>query len=129
MKTKKLFSRVLTVLMAAMVLMVAAGRSWPMAETILPAEQSESVSLASQAETGQDQAPLGKDAVLRTLHLNAVITPSLSYDFLQYFYIIPSPIWRVLEGFVYQSTLAPSVAVLYSTFSRIFGVSIVTNAP
>ncbi|WP_025765058.1 hypothetical protein [Dyadobacter tibetensis] len=130
MKTKKLINQAITILMSAMVLMVAAGRSWPVTEPgIVSGSYTSSLVAHTDKASSEDALPSGTDVVVRALSLNAVITPSLSFDFLQYLHLLPTQLWQMLGSIAYLLAPEQGADPIRNTFCRIFGVSIVTNAP
>lgn len=128
MQTRRFINQTFTLLMAAMLLMVAGVKSWSDA----PEKAVYKVGQTALGHTTQDDAPNapeGNQAKVSSLSLNAVITPALSYDFFQDFYFLPSPVWSLDQKVTIVETAYTEVTQLLSYFNRIFGRYIVTNAP
>ncbi|GGN08881.1 hypothetical protein GCM10010967_50820 [Dyadobacter beijingensis] len=117
-------------MLAIMLLMVAGARSWSdHAENgSFKSVKTEAISkgLSKHADAPSRQ---GDQPEVSALSLNAVITPAISFDFYQYLYFLPQPVWHfVARKFVARTAFVEPV-FLVSHFQRIFGRFIVTNAP
>ncbi|WP_353722876.1 hypothetical protein [Dyadobacter sp. 676] len=127
MKTIRVINQAISLMLAVMLLMAAGARSWSDhaergghhdAKT-----EAGSKSLDQKADNRADQPEVG------ALTLNAVITPAISFDFYQYFYFLPQPVWHfVARKLVVRAAFSEPV-FLVSCFQRVFGRFIVTNAP
>lgn len=109
-----------------MLLMVAGVRSWDAEQTFFQADKTV---LADIAGDDAAKTPVGDQAMVSSLSLNAVITPAISFDFYQYFYFLPSAIWSFEPKEVVSEVAYAETTYLLSCFNRIFGRYIVTNAP
>lgn len=128
MQTRRFINQTFTLLMAAMLLMVAGVKSWSDA----PEKAFYEVGQTALGNTSQDdasKAPDGNQATVSSLSLNAVITPALSYDFFQDFYFLQSPVWSLEQKVIIVEAAYTETTQLLSYFNRIFGRYIVTNAP
>ncbi|REA58677.1 hypothetical protein DSL64_20150 [Dyadobacter luteus] len=116
--------------MATMLLMVAGVRSWDAEQTFF---KTGKIALSDIAGDDATKAPVGDpvgdQAMVSSLSLNAVITPAISFDFYQYFYFLPSAIWSFEPKEVVSEVAYAETTYLLSCFNRIFGRYIVTNAP
>lgn len=130
MKTVRVINQAVSLMLAIMLLMVAGARSWSDGADrgAFQGAKAEAVAkdLAKKTNTpsGQSEQP-----EVSTLSLNAVITPAISFDFFQYLYFLPQPVWH----FVARKLVVPAAfnqpVYLVSYFQRVFGRLIVTNAP
>ena len=105
--------------------MVAGGNSWSVDKI---SSQNLEILKSKKAKQGAN-LPENSDAKINPLALDAVITPSASFDFYQYANLFPEPVWLLIAQFtdIWISTDLP--IHLVSVFFRIFGSDIVTNAP
>jgi hypothetical protein len=124
-KKRNIISQTVTLLLAAMLLMVAGAKTWS-----LHCDSSGKF-LTSKALSDSDNAePSDQDqAQVASLALDAVVTPAISFDFAQFFYFLPPAVWQFIAaelsvGFSLEEPFFP-----VSGFARIFGTYIVTNAP
>ncbi len=111
--------------MASMLIMVAAGNSWSVDRFSSP--KSELLKLKS--DHSETKLPESSDAKISPLALDAVITPSASFDFYQYTNLFPEPVWLLILQFSTVLIGNDLPIHLVSVFFRIFGSDIVTNAP
>jgi hypothetical protein len=129
-KTKSFFNQTITLLLAAMLLMVAGVKSSSLhkdATRKLPAvAKSIFHGLGQDADSGTTDT---EQATVSSLALDAVITPALSFDFSQYFYFLPPAVWHFIQREVVTEVSFPEPSFLVSGFCRIFGSYVVTNAP
>ena len=117
-------------MLAVMLLTVAGARSWSdqtdqgafkgvKTETI-----AKDLAKKADAQPGQSEQP-----EVSALSLNAVITPAISFDFYQYLYFLPQPVWHFVAKKLVVRTAFSEPVYLVSHFQRVFGRFIVTNAP
>lgn len=130
MQTRTFINQTITLLMAAMLLMVAGVKSWSVNnEAVQKSSLSKTKAPHDISKQDQSKAPEGNQAMLSSLSLDAVITPSISFDFYQDFYFIPQQAWNFIQQEVVAEIASREPAYLFSCFCRIFGNYIVTNAP
>lgn len=117
-------------MLAVMLLMVAGARSWSEHADGGAGHGTKTEALAKDltkkggAQSGQSEQP-----EVSALSLNAVITPAISFDFYQYLYFLPQPVWHFVARKLVVRTAFSEPIFLVSYFQRIFGRFIVTNAP
>ena len=130
MKSRSFINQTITLLMAAMLLMVAGVRSWSVDN-----DQEHKFSGSSRSavhdfpQNDDSNSADGNQATVSSLSLDAVITPAISFDFFQYFYFVPQPVWSFIQEEAVFEFAFSEPAYLFSCFNRIFGRYIVTNAP
>ena len=117
-------------MLAVMLLTVAGARSWS-DQTVTGAFKSakteavtKDLAKKADAQPGQSEQP-----EVSALSLNAVITPAISFDFYQYLYFLPQPVWHFVAKKLVVRTAYSEPVFLVSHFQRVFGRFIVTNAP
>ena len=125
MRTKSFINQALTVIMATMLLMVAGGNLCSVDK--FTAQNVEI--LKPTQEQSKNSLPEKSDAKISPVALDAVITPASSFDFNQYAYLFPEPVWHVLTDTIQVKVYAELPIYLVTVFFRIFGCEIVTNAP
>ena len=117
-------------MLAVMLLTVAGMRSWSDHATPerLHGAQKETLAkdFSKKADTTSDH---GAQPEVSALTLNAVITPAISFDFYQFLYFLPQPVWHFVAREQVVRTAFSGPVFLVSYFQRIFGRFIVTNAP
>ena len=126
MKTKRIINQTITLLLAAMLLMVAGVKSWSVQNDSakkLPAI-AKSLIHGEQSSTADDN-----QAKVTSLSLDAVITPAISFDFSHYFYFLPQAVWHFVCQESIVSFFFEEPYFLVTGFARIFGTYVVTNAP
>lgn len=122
MKNRNFLNQAITLLMATMLILVGGARSW--------SEHKEVYKVTKEIQQdADDSTPKGTQATISTLSLNAVITPAVSFDFFQSFYLLPAPVWSFVLKSTFVRTTYTETAYLFTCFSRIFARYIVTNAP
>ena len=116
--------------MAAMLLMVAGVKSWSESNDKLQ-KFSVNDKSAFQEVSKKDHSKKteGNQAKVSSLSLDAVITPSISFDFYQDFYFLPQQVWNFTQQESVTEIAFREPVYLFSCFCRIFGNYIVTNAP
>ena len=116
--------------MAAMLLMVAGVKSWSVDnDKVQKFAVSKQLALHDVAGEGASQLPDTEQAKVSSLSLDAVITPAISFDFSHYFYFSSQPVWSFVQKESILETAFTTPIYLFTSFSRIFGRYIVTNAP
>jgi hypothetical protein len=124
-KTRRLIHQTITLLLASMLLLMAGMRPWSEADSgKKPPGVAKSVSVDDQHGSSEDTQPQ-----LSSLLLDAVITPAVSFDFYQHFHFLPQVVWHFVPLKPWVSFRFAEPFFLVTGFARIFGVSIVTNAP
>lgn len=129
-KTVRVFNQAISLMLAIMLLMVAGARSWSdhsdrgsyhgaKAEAV-----AKDLTKKATAHSGQSEQP-----EVSALSLNAVITPAISFDFYQFFYFLAQPVWHFVAKKSIVRTAFSEPVFLVSSFQRVFGRFIVTNAP
>lgn len=130
LKTAKVINQTISLMLAIILLMVAGMRSWP--------AHNGTVQQAFSKTTEASKDPVKKDfpgttksdqAKVSTLSLDAVITPAISYDFSHYFYFLQQPDWHFVFGKTIVKIAFAEPFFFFSYFHRIFGRTLVTNAP
>lgn len=121
MKTRSFINQTITLLMAAMLLMVAGVKSWPV--------DNDKVALHDVSKDDHSKTPDANHATVSSLSLDAVITPAISFDFFQDFYFLSQPAWSFIQKEAIIEVAFTEPIFLFTCFSRIFGSYIVTNAP
>ncbi|ACT94802.1 hypothetical protein [Dyadobacter fermentans] len=117
-------------MLAVLLLAVAGARSWSdhTDRGVFEGGKTEAIAkdLAKKAlaQPGQSEQP-----EVSALSLNAVITPAISYDFYQFLYFLPQPVWHFVAKKLVVRTAFSEPVFLVSHFQRVFGRFIVTNAP
>jgi hypothetical protein len=129
-QTRSFINQTITLLMAAMLLMVAGVKSWSVdndkAQKVIVHKKSV---LDGVNKDSHSKLPEGSQATVSSLSLDAVITPAISFDFSQYFYFLPQPVWSFIpEASVFEVSFKAPI-YWFSCFSRIFGRFVVPNAP
>lgn len=66
---------------------------------------------------------------IQTLSLDAVVTPALSFDFTQEFYLLPAPLFSTILSNVKLPKQFDTFYYFFSFFRNVFGHHIATNAP
>lgn len=117
-------------MLAVMLLTVAGVRSWS-DHTDLGSFQSVKTAAVAKDLAKKADTPSNQDAQpeVSALTLNAVITPAISFDFYQFLYFLPQPVWHFVAQKLVVRTAFSEPVFLVSYFQRIFGRFIVTNAP
>jgi len=128
-KTKKVINQTISLLLAAMLLMVAGAKSWSNNDTALPVAKSTKAIAKGVSGDAAANTPDDHQATVSALALDAVITPAISFDFSHYFYFAPQPVWQFVESQHFVEVAFREPHFLFSCFSRIFARFIVTNAP
>ena len=130
MRSRNFINQTITLLMAAMLLMVAGVKFWSGDyDKVQKVSSSEKSALNDVAKDDYSKIPEGSQAKISSLSLDAVITPAISFDFSQYFYFLPQPVWNFIQRESVFEVAFKAPIYLFSCFSRIFGRNIVTNAP
>ncbi len=117
-------------MLAVMLLTVAGARSWSDHTDGSAFQGAKTEAIAkdlakkANAQSGQSEQP-----EVSALSLNAVITPAISFDFYQYLYFLPQPVWHFVAKKLVVRTAFSEPVYLVSHFQRVFGRFIVTNAP
>lgn len=130
MKTVRVINQAISLMLAVMLLTVAGARSWSdhTGRGAFPGAKTEAIAkdLAKKAnaQPGQSEQP-----EVSALSLNAVITPAISFDFYQYLYFLPQPVWHFATPKLFAHVAFSEPVFLVSCFQRVFGRFIVTNAP
>jgi hypothetical protein len=124
-KKRNIISQTVTLLLAAMLLMVAGAKTW----SLHCDSSGKFVTSNTQSDSDNTDAPDRDQAQVASLALDAVVTPAISFDFAQYLYFLPQAVWHFVArelsvGFSLEEPFFP-----VSGFARIFGTYIVTNAP
>ena len=130
MHTKKIIHQTISLLLAAMLLMVAGAKSWSDHADSVQKFAHNTKSIAKGIS--QDQSSNTSDdqqATISALSLDAVITPAISFDFSHYFYFAPQPVWQFIESQQIFEVDFQESYFLFSCFNRVFARYIVTNAP
>lgn len=129
-KPNKVINQTISLLLAAMLLMVAGARSWSNnGDTIQKyAKSAKTISKGMSRDAASD-TPDDHQATVSALSLDAVITPAISFDFSHYFYFAPQPVWQFVESQHIAEVAFQESNFLFSCFSRVFARYIVTNAP
>lgn len=129
-KPNKVINQTISLLLAAMLLMVAGARSWSNnGDTIQKyAKSAKTISKGMSRDAASD-TPDDHQATVSALSLDAVITPAISFDFSHYFYFAPQPVWQFVESQHIVEVAFQESHFLFSCFSRVFARYIVTNAP
>lgn len=130
MKSVRVVNQAISLMLAIMLLMVAGVRSWS-DYTDTDGSQGFKTEAAAKGFAKKAPAPAGQDEQpeLSALSLNAVITPAISFDFYQYLYVLPQPVWHFITGETVARITYSEPVFLISYFQRIFGRFVVTNAP
>ncbi|WP_229206837.1 hypothetical protein [Dyadobacter crusticola] len=127
MKTQRVINQTISFMLAAMLLVVAGARSW--SDHAIGGQNLVSKSKEIAKSGAAEQASQPGEAKVSALALDAVITPAISFNFSDYFYFLPQPVWHfVAKELAVRFTFQESF-FLFSYFHRIFGRFIVTNAP
>lgn len=130
MQTKKIINQTISLLLAAMLLMVAGAKSWSDHAGSVQKFAHNTKSIAKGISHDQSSnSPDDQQATIRALSLDAVITPAISFDFSHYFYFTPQPIWQFIESQHIIEVDYQESYFLFSCFNRVFARYIVTNAP
>lgn len=117
-------------MLAVMLLTVAVARSWSDHSGLGSFHSAKTEALAKDLSKKADTpASQGAQPEVSALTLNAVITPAISFDFYQFFYFLPQPVWHFVARKLVVRTAFSEPVFLISYFQRIFGRFIVTNAP
>ncbi|WP_291201090.1 hypothetical protein [Dyadobacter sp.] len=130
MKTVRVINQAISLMLAVMLLTVAGVRSWSDHTDRGAFQGAKTEALAkdlakkAHAQSGQSEQP-----EVSALSLNAVITPAISFDFYQYLYFLPQPVWHFVAQKLVVRTAFSEPVYLVSHFQRVFGRFIVTNAP
>lgn len=130
MKTVRVINQAISLMLAVMLLTVAGARSWSDHADGGAFKGAKTESIAkdltkkAHAQPGQSEQP-----EVSALSLNAVITPAISFDFYQYLYFLPQPVWHFVAKKLVVRTAFSEPVFLVSHFQRVFGRFIVTNAP
>lgn len=130
MKTVRVINQAISLMLAVMLLTVAGARSWS-DHTVTEAFKSAKTEAVSKDLTKKADAHPGQSEQpeVSALSLNAVITPAISFDFYQYLYFLPQPVWHFVAKKLVVRTAFSEPVFLVSHFQRVFGRFIVTNAP
>ncbi|MGG7666031.1 hypothetical protein [Dyadobacter sp. BHUBP1] len=130
MKTVRVINQAISLMLAVMLLTVAGARSWSdhTDRGAFHGTRTEAIAkdLAKRADTPPSQP---EQPEISALSLNAVITPAISFDFYQYLYFLPQPVWHFVAQKLVVRTAFNEPVYLVSHFQRVFGRFIVTNAP
>jgi hypothetical protein len=124
-KKRNIISQTVTLLLAAMLLMVAGVKSWSLQHDSLGAFSTEK----SVIDGEKSKAPQGDQAQVSSLALDAVVTPAISFDFAHYFYFLSPAVWHFPAPELSAACASEDPFFPVSGFARIFGTYIVTNAP
>ncbi len=126
-KTKRIINQTITLLLATMLLLVAGIKSWSSVQH----DTAKKLPVAAKSLFQGDKAesPDDSQAMVTSLSLDAVITPAISFDFCQYFYFSPQPVWDFIQEESEINIFPEQPYFLFTGFARIFGTYIVTNAP
>jgi hypothetical protein len=128
--TKKIIHQTISLLLAAMLLMVAGAKSWSDHADSVQNTTHSNKSIAKDLH--KDQSSNTSDdqqATVSALSLDAVITPAISFDFSHYFYFAPQPVWQFIESQQIFEVDYQESYFIFSCFNRVFARYIVTNAP
>jgi hypothetical protein len=125
-KTKRIINQTITLLLAAMLLMVAGVKSWSVQHDSV---KKLPVAAKSLFQDDHSSTPDDNQARVTSLSLDAVITPAISFDFCHYFYFAPQAVWHFIRRESVVSVFFEQPYFLFTGFARIFGTYIVTNAP
>lgn len=129
-KTSKVINQTISLLLAAMLLMVAGARSWSNnTDTVQKFAKSARAITKGLSQDQTSNTPDDQQATVSALSLDAVITPAISFDFSHYFYFAPQPVWQFVESKQIVEVAFQESHFLFSCFSRVFARYIVTNAP
>ena len=129
-KTKKVINQTISLLLAAMLLMVAGVKSWPSnSDTAQQFSKSAKAITKGISSDAAANTPDDSQATVSALALDAVITPAISFDFSHYFYFAPQPVWQFIESQHIVEVAFRESHFSFSCFSRVFARYIVTNAP
>ena len=109
-----------------MLLMVAGVKSWSVQNDFTKKLPAIAKSLLHGEKSG---AADDNQAEVTSLSLDAVITPAISFDFCHYFYFLPQEVWHFVFKKPVFSFFFEEPYFLFTGFARIFGTSVVTNAP
>ena len=130
LKTAKVINQTTSFVLAIMLLMVAGMRSWPAHNGTVQQYASEAKEVSKDlAKKNFPGSTKSDQAKVSTLSLDAVITPAISYDFSHYFYFLPQPDWHFVSGKAIIKVAFAEPFFFFSNFHRIFGRTLVTNAP
>ena len=130
MQKRNFINQTITLLMAAMLLMVAGVKSWSVGQDkVEKIAVNGKLALNDVTKNDHSKMPEGDQAKVSTLSLDAVITPAISFDFFQDFYFMSQPVWSFVQKETVVEVAFKAPIYLFSCFSRIFGCNIVTNAP
>jgi hypothetical protein len=129
-KPKKVINQTISLLLAAMLLMVAGARSWSNNGDAVQkyVKSAKTIGKGISRDAASD-TPDDHQATVSALSLDAVITPAISFDFSHYFYFAPQPVWQFVESQHIVEVAFRESHFLFSCFSRVFARYIVTNAP
>jgi len=117
-------------MLAVMLLTVAGARSWSdhMDRGVFQGAKTEAVA-KDFAQKANAQPVQSDQPEVSALSLNAVITPAISFDFHQFLYFLPQPVWHFVVKKLVVLTAFSEPVFLVTHFQRVFGRFIVTNAP
>jgi len=122
---KRHISRVISSLLAAMMLLVAvAGQSWTL--TSLPVEKDKSEQSGKEtADNSTKDAPV----TVSELSLHAVVTPALSFAFTQSWFVLPQAFLHRFEEKISVPLAARTSYYYFSYLRHVFGHHIAPNGP
>ncbi|GHB88555.1 hypothetical protein [Persicitalea jodogahamensis] len=127
---KRHTSRVISSLLAAMMLMVAiAGKSWTVASSPVEKEKTEHLGRKAKSDPATDDSAKGHAATVSELSLHAVVTPALSFDFTQSLFALPQNFIYHFEERVAVPLAARTSYYYFSYFRHVFGHHIAPNGP
>jgi len=129
-KTVRVINQAISLMLAVMLLTVAGARSWSdhMDRGVFQGAKTEAVA-KDFAQKANAQPVQSDQPEVSALSLNAVITPAISFDFHQFLYFLPQPVWHFVVKKLVVRTAFSEPVFLVTHFQRVFGRFIVTNAP
>ena len=129
-QTRTFINQTITLLMAAMLLMVAGVKSWSVNnDEVQKVLSGGKVIFHDLSQKDPAQTPDDSHATVSSLSIDAVITPAISFDFFQDFYFLSQPVWSFIQKESVAEVAFTESFFLFTCFSRVFGSYIVTNAP
>ena len=130
MQTRTFINQTITLLMAAMLLMVAGVKSWTVNnDEVQKFSVNGKINLHHALQKDHSQTPDDNHVTVSSLSLDAVITPAISFDFFQDFYFLSQPVWSFIQKESVVEVAFTESVFLFTCFCRVFGSYIVTNAP
>ena len=107
-----------------MLLVAVAGQSWTMAS--LPVEKDKS---ETSGKKTTDNSTKDAPAAVSELSLHAVVTPALSFDFTQSWFVLPQTFLYHFEEKTAIPLAARTSYYYFSYFRHVFGHHIAPNGP